>query len=41
MDAVDHGWKMPGGKGPSRAVAHKFVEADKRKKKLDKWAKGK
>ena len=30
MLAVDHGWKKPGGGGPSRAVAHDFVEADKK-----------
>jgi hypothetical protein len=29
MDAVAHGWKMPGGGGPSKAVAHEFVAADK------------
>lgn len=29
MEAVDHGWKKPGGGGPSKAVAHEFVEADK------------
>lgn len=49
MDAVAHGWKMPGGKGPSEKVAKDFVRADKakgsrperakaRKGKLDKWA---
>lgn len=30
MLAIDHGWHKPGGGGPSRAVAHDFVEADKR-----------
>lgn len=30
MLAVDHGWHKPGGGGPSRAVAHEFVEADKK-----------
>lgn len=30
MLAVDHGWKMPGGGGPSPGVAHDFVEADKK-----------
>lgn len=29
MEAVDHGWHKPGGGGPSRAVAHEFVTADK------------
>jgi hypothetical protein len=29
MEAVDHGWKKPGGGGPSKGVAHEFVEADK------------
>lgn len=29
MRAVDHGWHMPGGGGPSKAVAHEFVQADK------------
>ena len=43
MDAVDHGWKKPGG-GPSKAVAEDFVAADKAqgKKKLparkQRWA---
>jgi len=51
MDAVAHGWNMPGGKGPSVKVAKEFVRADKvkasrseRKKtrdsKLNKWAHG-
>jgi hypothetical protein len=43
MDAVAHGWKMPGGKGPSRKVAKEFTRADKarqRKDKLNKWAHG-
>jgi hypothetical protein len=30
MLAVEHGWHKPGGGGPSRAVAHDFVEADKK-----------
>lgn len=49
MDAVSHGWHMPGGKGPSVKVAKEFVRADKskesrperakaRKDKLNKWA---
>lgn len=29
MRAVAHGWKMPGGGGPSKKVAKEFVEADK------------
>ena len=29
MSAVSHGWKMPGGKGPSKAVAQEFHQADK------------
>ena len=29
MEAIDHGWKKPGGGGPSKGVAHEFVEADK------------
>lgn len=51
MDAVAHGWKMPGGRGPSMSVAKEFVRADKvkasrheqaqkRKDKLNKWAHG-
>ena len=31
MDAVAHGWKKPGGGGPSKAVAKEFVAADKAK----------
>lgn len=30
MAAIDHGWHMPGGGGPSKAVAHEFHEADKK-----------
>lgn len=43
MDAVAHGWNMPGGKGPTKKVAKDFVRADKakaRKDKLNKWAHG-
>lgn len=40
MDAIDHGWHPSKFKGPSKRVAHEFVEAD-RKKKLDRWAKSK
>lgn len=29
MEAVAHGWHMPGGVGPSVAVAKEFVAADK------------
>lgn len=29
MAAVDHGWKKPGGGGPTKAVAHEFATADK------------
>ena len=29
MRAVAHGWKKPGGGGPSKAVAKEFVAADK------------
>lgn len=32
MQAVKHGWKMPGGGGPPVAVAEEFVAADKGKK---------
>jgi len=28
MGAVAHGWKMPGGGGPSQEVAEEFNEAD-------------
>src|SRR5262252_218972 len=31
MEAVAHGWKKPGGGGPSVAVAKEFVAADKGK----------
>lgn len=34
MRAVAHGWKKPGGGGPSVAVAKDFAEADKGKKKF-------
>lgn len=34
MRAVAHGWKKPGGGGPSKAVAKEFVAADKKKKKV-------
>ena len=33
MRAVAHGWKKPGGGGPSKAVAKDFVVADKSKGK--------
>ena len=33
MRAVAHGWKKPGGGGPSQKVAKEFVAADKKKKK--------
>lgn len=29
MAAVAHGWKKPGGKGPSREVAQEYNAADK------------
>jgi len=32
MRAVAHGWKKPGGGGPTRAVAREFVNADRSKK---------
>lgn len=31
MQAVAHGWKKPGGGGPSKAVAREFVAADRGK----------
>ena len=31
MQAVKHGWKKPGGGGPSVAVAKEFVAADEAK----------
>ena len=33
MDAVAHGWKKPGGGGPSVKVAKEFVAADKKRGK--------
>jgi hypothetical protein len=33
MRAAAHGWKKPGGGGPSVAVAKEFVAADEAKKK--------
>ena len=33
MDAVAHGWKKPGGGGPSVKVAKDFVAADKKRGK--------
>jgi hypothetical protein len=33
MAAVSHGWKKPGGGGPSVAVAKEFNRADQAKKK--------
>lgn len=35
MSAVAHGWRPTGEKGPSRAVAEEFHEADKRKGKWE------
>lgn len=32
MRAVAHGWKKPGGGGPSKKVAKEFVMADKLRK---------
>lgn len=32
MAAVAHGWKKPGGGGPSKAVAKEFISEDKFKK---------
>lgn len=32
MRAVAHGWKMPGGGGPSRGVAREFMDADQKVK---------
>jgi len=37
MRAVAHGWKKPGGGGPTRAVAKEFVEADKRRGKVQSY----
>ena len=31
MQAAAHGWKKPGGGGPSKEVAKEFVAADKAK----------
>jgi hypothetical protein len=31
MRAVSHGWKKPGGGGPSVSVAKEFMRADERK----------
>lgn len=36
MRAVAHGWKKPGGGGPSKEVAKEYVEADKAKKRKTK-----
>ncbi len=33
MRATAHGWKKPGGGGPSVAVAKEFMAADERKRK--------
>ena len=33
MLAVEHGWKKPGGGGPTQAVAKRFTAADKAKGK--------
>jgi hypothetical protein len=32
MRAVAHGWKKPGGNGPSKEVAQDFMKADQLKK---------
>jgi len=34
MRAVAHGWKKPGGGGPTPAVAKEFVAADEAKKRV-------
>lgn len=34
MRAVEHGWKKPGGGGPSKKVATEFVEATKSTRNL-------
>lgn len=34
MLAIAHGWKMPGGKGPSVKVAQDFVRADEEEGKV-------
>lgn len=36
MRAVAHGWKMPGGGGPSKEVAEEFMRADMHNKEMDK-----
>jgi len=36
MAAVAHGWRKPGGGGPSRAVAEEFNQADKGGRTLQK-----
>jgi hypothetical protein len=41
MAAVAHGWKPTGEKGPSRAVAEEFHEADKAKGKWEHGSAGK
>jgi hypothetical protein len=41
MSAVAHGWKMPGGKGPPKAVAQEFHSADKKVGKWEHGSKGK
>lgn len=30
MEAIAHGWKKPGGGGPTKSVAKDFVAADKK-----------
>lgn len=32
MRAIAHGWRKPGGGGPTPEVAREFVQADKQKK---------
>jgi hypothetical protein len=34
MRAVAHGWKMPGGGGPSKSVAKEFVSEDQKKARV-------
>ncbi len=41
MAAVAHGWKPPGGGGPSQAVAREFNDADKGTKLLSRAMKAK
>ena len=41
MRAVAHGWKKPGGGGPSQAVGKEFLEADRRKDVEEQYEKSK